>query len=63
MQVSSTWKLAGDVGCEMVKEETTSPALLQIGISTAIPYDFGGNIFSHWIGTTEENTTDFKLIA
>lgn len=56
-QASSTWRLAGNSDCDRVKKEMTNPALLQIGNSIDIPYNFHGNIFSHWTGTTMEKTT------
>lgn len=49
--------------CDTVKKGTTSPALLQIGISTTIPHDLGGDVFSHWVGTTEENITGPKYLG
>lgn len=35
----------------------SNSALLQIGISGAIPYNFDGSIFNSWIGTREEKST------
>ena len=57
LQASSTWKLVGNSNCDKIGKERTNTTILQIGTSTAIPYSFNGNVFSSWIGTTEEKTT------
>jgi len=48
----------GNSGCDVINKERTTPALVQIGTATAIPYSFCGDVFSHWLGTTTENATD-----
>lgn len=48
----------GHSDCHAAKKETTTPALVQIGIGSAILCSFCGNVFSHWIGTATEKATD-----
>ena len=56
-EATSTWKLVGSSDCDKLKKEKSIPALLQIGISVAIPYNFNGRFFNSWIGTKEEEST------
>lgn len=57
LQATSTWKLVGSSDCGRLEKEKSNPALLQIGISVAIPYNFDGRAFNSWIGTKEEKST------
>lgn len=40
--------------CDKIKTEKSHTALLHIGISTAVPYNFHGSISSSWIRTKDE---------
>lgn len=51
---SSTWKLMENSDCNLLKEEITKPAWVQIGTASTIPYSFRGEVFSRWLGMTTE---------
>ncbi|KAJ5350606.1 hypothetical protein N7541_008333 [Penicillium brevicompactum] len=63
LKASSVWKVTGHEDCDGLKEEVIRPSYMKLASGNCVPVELDGEVFSTWIGTKEEASTNSNYIS